>query len=108
MKQPWLKALALCVLPVALAGVPYANAAEAEEQAPLTLELTGEVQGTGADYLEIDLGNLEITGTHIGIKVNPVYAVDQNGNVPRWSMFRFIFTDENGKTYDTTLSLIHI
>lgn len=102
MKQPWLKALALCVLPVALAGVPYANAAEAEEQAPLTLELTGEVQGTGADYLEIDLGNLEITGTHIGIKVNPVYAVDQNGNVPRWSMFRFIFTDENGKTYDTT------
>ena len=74
--------------------------ANADEQA-MTLELPESARGTGADYLEIDLGSLNITGTHIGIKVNPVTAKDQNGYTPKWSMFRFIFTDANGKEYNT-------
>ncbi len=77
----------------------FANA-QAEEKA-MTLELPADARGSGADYLEIDLGSLNITGTHIGIKVNPVTATDQNGNKPKWSMFRFIFTDANGKQYNT-------
>lgn len=83
-------------------GALVRDRAPAEESSPLTLSLTEEKHGTGADYLEIDLGNLQITGTHIGIKINPVYAIDQNGNNAKWSMFRFVFTDEKGKTYDTT------
>ncbi|MBR2341446.1 MAG: hypothetical protein IKA72_03465 [Clostridia bacterium] len=74
--------------------------AKTDEKA-MTLELPSSARGTGADYLEIDLGSLNITGTHIGIKVNPVTATDQNGNSPKWSMFRFIFTDANGKQYNT-------
>lgn len=100
-----LKTAAVCLSVCALAAgtAPLFRVdARAQTPAPLTLELTGEVQGTGADYVEIETGELEVTGTHIGIKVNPVYAIDQNGNSPKWSMFRFIFTDENGKTYDTT------
>lgn len=87
-------------------GATQASAAigpvvEAAVPAPMTLELPKSARGTGADYLEIDLGSLELTGTHIGIKVNPVTAKDQNGNSPKWSMFRFIFTDANGKEYNT-------
>lgn len=94
-----------CIMAAAIAASAFAGGgirAAAEEKSAFTLNLTGEVQGTGADYVEIDLDNLPITGTHIGIKVNPVYAIDQNGNKPQWSMFRLIFTDKNGKTYDTT------
>lgn len=75
----------------------HANA----EQRAMTLELPEGSHGVGADYLEIDLGSLAITGTHIGIKVNPVTATDQNGGSPKWSMFRFIFTDANGKEWNT-------
>lgn len=82
-------------------GALYQARSSAEEKPPLTLQLSEEVRGTGADYLEIDLGNLEITGTHIGIKVNPVYAIDQNGNKPIWSMFYFRFTGADGNTYST-------
>lgn len=105
MKNAILRGAAYCALAVALTAGAAASAgvpSSAEETFPLTLQLTGEVQGTGADYLEIDLDDLPVTGTHIGIRVNPVYAVDQNGNSPKWSMFRFVFTDKEGKTYDTT------
>lgn len=105
MKKGILRFAALCT---AIAGIAAgavtgsAARAGAEEPAPLTLTLTGDVHGTTAEYIEIDLDDLPVTGTHIGIKVNPVYAVDQNGNSPKWSMFRFVFTDKDGKTYDTT------
>lgn len=68
--------------------------------APLTLELK-DVQGSGADYIELDLGKLEISGTHLGLRVNPVYAIDQNGGKPKWTMFRIILTDSEGNTYNT-------
>ena len=71
------------------------------ESAAMTLELSPDARGEGADYLEIDLGNIEISGTHIGITVNPVSATNQNGVTPAWSMFRFIFTDANGKVYES-------
>ena len=85
----------------AVGGVSFLERTQADEKAPLTLELTEEHRGSGSDYLEIEFDKQEIKGTHIGIKINPVYAVDQNGNNPVWSMFRFIFTDSDGNTWDT-------
>ena len=85
----------------AVGGVSFLERTQADEKAPLTLELTEEHRGSGSDYLEIEFDKQEIKGTHIGIKVNPVYAVDQNGNNPVWSMFRFIFTDSDGNTWNT-------
>lgn len=67
-------------------------------QLPFTLELQ-ESNGDLSDYVEIDFASYEVKGTHIGIKLNPEHAIDQNGNVPAWSMFHFTFFDELGNTY---------
>lgn len=68
---------------------------------PLTLELT-ESNGDISDYIEISFDEYQIKGSHLGIKLNPEYAIDQNGLVPSWSMFNIILFDSEGNTYSTS------
>ena len=71
-----------------------------EEGYGLAIQLD-ESNGNLSDYITFTLDNYVTKYDHLGFKLNPSYAVDQNGSKPMWSMFQMAVTDTEGNKYYT-------
>lgn len=60
-----------------------------------------ESNGDLSDSITFTLDDYVTNCDHLGFKLNPSRAIDQNGNKPMWSMFQMSVTDSDGNVYWT-------
>lgn len=91
--------ISFCILATWFPKGSYFTDAEEYFEKGLTLQL--DESNTVNDKISFAIDHYVTSGNVIGIKMSPKDAIDQNGNVPAWSMFQIEVQDEDNNKYYT-------